>query len=124
MVHSLRHVKSGVSARRERSRPPCGVAPAARRSRHGVTAPAASRHAGTTVLSSTPGKEDSTAKSSEGTQPDDARSKQRSAEFREIASAIVRRERAGAPNLGQEIARALEAAFQRGAAAALAGQYG
>lgn len=50
-----------------------------------------------------------------------ASSKQRSAEFREIASAIVRRERAGAPNLGQEIARALEAAFQRGAAAALAG---
>ena len=44
------------------------------------TSAAASRHAGTTVLSSTPGKEDSTAKSSEGTQPDDAHSKQRSAD--------------------------------------------
>ena len=42
------------------------------------TSAAASRHAGTTVLSSTPGKDDSTVKSSEGTQPDDAHSKQRS----------------------------------------------
>ncbi len=48
-------------------------------------------------------------------------SKQRAAEFRAIASAIVRADRAGAPNLGQEIGRALEAAFQRGAAAAIAG---
>ena len=39
---------------------------------------AASRHAGTTVLSSTPGKDDPTAKSSEGTLPSDANSKQRS----------------------------------------------
>lgn len=51
-----------------------------------------------------------------------APSKHRAAQFREIASRIVRADRAGDPNLGQEIARALEAAYQRGGRAALLGE--
>lgn len=49
------------------------------------------------------------------------RSSQRSAEFKERASSLLSDHRFGLPNVGAEIARALEQAYQRGYAEALEG---
>lgn len=50
------------------------------------------------------------------------KSRERTAEFTNIAAALVASDRRGEGHLGKNIARALEAAFQRGAAAALEGR--